>query len=128
MTSDAQLLAASRTDPAAFRELYDRYAAELHGFHLRRCGDEHGALDLTAETFAQAWLSRRRFRDEQGGSARPWLYAIARHVLLASVRRRRLELGACERLGLLERLDRTPPGTEPDASWLEGLDEALAGL
>jgi RNA polymerase sigma-70 factor (ECF subfamily) len=47
-------------------------------------------------------------------------------VLFASVRKRRLELGACERLGLLERLDRAP--AEPDESWLDGLDEALAAL
>jgi RNA polymerase sigma-70 factor (ECF subfamily) len=125
MSTDAQLLAAG---PAAFRELYERYAAELHRFHLRRCGDADGAFDLTAETFAQAWLSRRRFRDEHGGSARPWLYAIARHVLFASVRRRRLELGACERLGLLERLDRAPAAVEPEDTWLDGLDEALAEL
>src|SRR3954471_12015192 len=118
MTTDADLL---RSGPAAFRELYDRYAAELHGFHLRRCGDPDAAHDLTAETFAQAWLSRRRFRDEAGGSARPWLYAIARHVLLASVRRRRLEDGACLRLGLRDRLDRVPATAEPDDSWLDGL-------
>ena len=125
MTNDADLL---RAGPAAFRALYDRYAAELHGFHLRRCGDPDAAHDLTAETFAQAWLSRRRFRDEAAGSARPWLYAIARHVLLASVRRRRLEDGACRRLGLRDRLDRVPATAEPDESWLDGLDEALASL
>ena len=34
--SDAALLAAARSDPRAFRELYDRYAERVHGYHLRR--------------------------------------------------------------------------------------------
>jgi RNA polymerase sigma-70 factor (ECF subfamily) len=126
VSSDASLLKAAATDPAAFRTLYERYAARVYGYHLRRCAEEHAARDLTAETFAQAWLVRARFRDEAGGSAGPWLFAIARHVLLASVRRRALERGACERLGLLHELDR--PDVEPDERWLDGLDEALAEL
>ena len=128
MKSDANLLAAARTDASAFRALYDRYAERIHGFHLRRTRDADAAFDLTAETFAQAWLSRGRFRDEAGGSAGPWLYAIARHVLSASVRRRRLEITACERLGVLERLDREPAAAEPQESWVDGLDDALADL
>jgi RNA polymerase sigma-70 factor (ECF subfamily) len=128
MRTDAQLILAARTSEAAFRQLYDRYAERVHRYHLRRSGDADAALDLTAETFAQAWLSRERFRDEADGSAAPWLFAIARHVLLASVRRHRLERSACERLGLLEALDRPPAQVEPGESWLDGLDEALAEL
>ena len=91
MRSDADLLAPPAPTRAPFRELYDRYAERIHGYHLRRTRDAEAALDLTAETFAQAWLSRARFRDEAGGSAGPWLFAIARHVVLASVERGRLE-------------------------------------
>ncbi|MFL5952836.1 MAG: RNA polymerase sigma factor [Gaiellaceae bacterium] len=128
MKTDAALLAAARTEAAPFRELYDRYAAAVHGFHLRRTRDEQVALDLTAETFAQAWLSRGRFRDESGGSAGPWLFGIARNLLAQSVRKRRLELGACTKLGLLDGLDREPSTIEPSSLWLDGLDEALAEL
>jgi RNA polymerase sigma-70 factor (ECF subfamily) len=128
LKSDARLLREARSHPAAFRELYERYADGVHGFHLRRTRDVDAAHDLTAETFAQAWLSRQRFRDEAGGSAGPWLYAIARHVLLGSVRRQTLERSACERLGVFERLDREPVEVEPAESWLEGLDEALEEL
>jgi len=78
MRNDAELLRAD--DASAFRELYDRYAGRVHGFHLKRCRDEQSAHDLTAETFAQAWLSRRGFRDEAQGVAGPWLFGIARHV------------------------------------------------
>jgi RNA polymerase sigma-70 factor (ECF subfamily) len=127
MRSDAELLVVARSDAGAFRELYDRYAARIYGYHLRRCRDSHAAHDLTAETFAQAWLSRTRFRDEARGSAGPWLFGIARHVLLVSVRRQRLERSAAERLGVLDAADRVsaPP---PDEAWLDGLDEALAHL
>ena len=128
MTTDAQLIIAARTDSGAFRQLYDRYAPGVHGYHLRRCGDPHAALDLTAETFAQAWLSRTRFRDDAGGSAGPWIFGIARNVLLMSVRKRALERAACERLGVLDRMDTEPATVEPDGRWLDGLDEALADL
>lgn len=128
MSTDARLLADAREDPRAFRALYDRYAERVHGYHRRRCHDEHAALDLTAETFARAWISRGRFRDEAGGSAAPWLFAIARHVLVASVRRGRLERAASERLGLRDRLDAGASEVEPTEEWLDGADELLAGL
>jgi len=115
MKTDAELIRAARTDAGAFRELYDRYAGKVHRYHLRRTRDSHAAHDLTAETFAQAWISRGRYRDEANGSAGPWLFAIARHVLAQSVRRRRLERAACERLGVMDRLDREPSTLEPDA-------------
>jgi RNA polymerase sigma-70 factor, ECF subfamily len=128
MRTDATLLAQAQTDARAFRELYDRYAEAIHRFHLGRSRARDAALDLTAETFAQAWLSRARFRDIADGSAAPWLFAIAHHVLVASVRRQRLERSACERLGLLTAADRVEATAEPSELWLEGLDEAFADL
>lgn len=124
MTTDAELLAAAGSDARAFRRLYDRYAEPIHRFHRARTRDADAALDLTAETFAQAWLSRGRFRDRAGGSAGPWLFAIARNVLVTSVRRRRLERAAREKLGVPA--ERETP--EPNDAWLEGLDEALDSL
>jgi RNA polymerase sigma-70 factor (ECF subfamily) len=126
--TDAELIERARSDPAAFRTLYDRYAGRIHRYHLRRTRHDEAALDLTAETFAQAWVSRLRFADAAGGSAGPWLYGIARHVLLVSVRRGRLERRACERLGVMEALDRPPATVAPQERWLDGLDEALADL
>src|SRR5882757_1991706 len=125
LLSDAALLRASRRDAAPFRDLYERYAGPVYGFHLRRTRDEHAALDFTAETFAQAWLHRSRFRDEAGGSAGPWLYGIARNLLAHSVRKRKIELAACERLGVLNRLEHEPATVEPTEVWLDGLDDAL---
>jgi RNA polymerase sigma-70 factor (ECF subfamily) len=128
MTSDAGLVAAARSDPDAFRELYRRYAERIYGYFARRTHDEHAAHDLTAETFAQAWLVRARFRDEADGSAAPWLFGIARNVLLMSIRRGRLETRASERLGLLERADDGAAGDVPDERWADGADELLETL
>ena len=124
MRSDAVLLRSA--DSRAFRELYDRHAERIYRFQLARTRDRDAALELTAETFAQAWLSRTRFRDLADGSAAPWLYGIARHVLLASVRKRQLEQRAVERLGAV--IDRLDHETVPSALWLEGLDQAIAEL
>lgn len=89
---------AAATDAAAFGELYERHVRAVFGWFERRLA--WAAADLTAETFARAWLSRRRFRDERDGTALPWLLGIAANVLRESVRRDRLETRARERLGL----------------------------
>lgn len=128
MRSDAELLVAARADASAFRELYERYADRIYRYHLSRSREPDAAHDLTAETFAQAWLSRARFRDEAGGSAAPWLFGIARHILLVSVRRGQLERRACERLGLLAAASDEAAEAMPTERWLDGVDEALAHL
>ena len=118
-------MAAARSDPDAFRELYHRYAERVHGYFARRTRDQSAALDLTAETFAQAWLVRGRFRDEAAGSAAPWLFGIARNALLMSVRRGAIERRATERLGLMGRLDHAPATAAPDETWADDADELL---
>jgi RNA polymerase sigma factor (sigma-70 family) len=129
ITTDADLLARSRDNAAAFGELYRRHAAAIYRYHCRCTGDPDAAHDLTAETFAQAWLARERFRDEADGSAAPWLYGIARNVLLMSVRRRRIERVGLERLGLLgDPAVASGTDREPDPSWLDELETALDEL
>lgn len=130
MSSDASLLAAARHDPAAFGELYERYATPVNEYFARRTRSRSTALDLTAETFAQAWLVRARFRDEASGSAAPWIYGIARNVLLMSIRRGSAERRATERLSLREHFDR-PQHVEdpaPVSTWADGADELLEAL
>ena len=96
--SDASLLRDAREDPSAFSELYARHVGAVYGWLRPRI--EWAAGDLTAETFARAWLSRGRFRDKRDGSALPWLLGIAANVLADTVRRNRIETRARERLGL----------------------------
>jgi RNA polymerase sigma factor (sigma-70 family) len=98
--TDAQLLQVARQDPQAFRELYERYAAWMRSWFLRHTGSESAALDLTAETFAQAFGAARRFRDEADGSAAPWLFGIGRNLLRQYHKHNRIETAARERLGI----------------------------
>lgn len=95
--TDAELLASDRTED--FGIFYDRHARAVLGFLYRRTADPDTAADLTAETFAQALLSRRRFRDP-GNGARAWLVGIAHHQLARTLRRSRVEDRARRRLGM----------------------------
>ena len=94
--TDARLLSAA--EPAAFGELYRRHVRRVHAWHERRLA--WAAADLTAETFARAWIARGTFRDRHDGWALPWLLGIAHNVLRESVRREVIETRARERLGL----------------------------
>jgi RNA polymerase sigma-70 factor (ECF subfamily) len=96
--TDAELIAEARKSPAAFGEVYSRHVDAVYAWFARRIA--WAAADLTAETFAEAWLERRRFRDLRDGSALPWLLGIARNILAESVRRDRIATAARERLGL----------------------------
>ena len=98
--TDAELLVASREDPQAFREFYERYALWLRNWFTRQTSSPSVALDLTAETFAQAWNARRRFEDQAGGSGAPWLFGIARNLLRQYHKHNRIETAARARLGL----------------------------
>jgi RNA polymerase sigma-70 factor (ECF subfamily) len=89
-TADAEddaLLVAARAHPSAFAELYERHAAQVMSFFVRRTRCAHTAADLTAETFAQAWACRHRF-DPTLGRAASWLAGIAGNLHRGWVRRR----------------------------------------
>ena len=98
--SDEELLGDSR-DIDAFGELYSRYVRELLGFLLRRTADAQVAADLVAETFAAAFVARRKFRPQGPGSARAWLYGIARRVLGHYLRRQRVSNRYRRKLGMV---------------------------
>jgi RNA polymerase sigma-70 factor (ECF subfamily) len=113
--TDAELLGAARNDPQAFREFYDRYALWVRVWFTRQTGSESAALDLTAETFAQAWHSLRRFRDLADGSGAPWLFGIARNLLRQYHKHNRIESAARARMGL--------PASFADCEDYERVDE-----
>jgi RNA polymerase sigma-70 factor (ECF subfamily) len=103
--TDAELIEASRDDPAAFRELYDRWAEQLLAYFYRRVFDAEVAADLLAETFAVAYERRGRFRDV-GRPGAAWLYGIAAKELSHWFRRQEVERRAVRRLGIeVPRLD-----------------------
>ena len=97
--TDEELIVASRGDPGAFRELYDRWAERLLAYFYRRVLDPEVAADLLAETFAVAYERRGRFRDV-GRPGAAWLYGIAAKELSHWFRRQRVERRALRRLGV----------------------------
>ncbi len=72
--SDEDLLTSH--DPDAFGMFYDRYVRTLLGYFARRTRDPEVAADLTAETFASALASKRRYKPETTPAA-AWLFTIA---------------------------------------------------
>jgi RNA polymerase sigma-70 factor (ECF subfamily) len=98
--TDAELIVASRRDPQAFRELYDRWAERLLAYFYVRTRNAEVAADLLAETFAVAYERRRRFRDvgRPGGA---WLYGIAAHELSHWFRHEDVHRRAIKRLGIV---------------------------
>jgi RNA polymerase sigma-70 factor (ECF subfamily) len=97
---DAALVAAvAARDEAAFVTFYRRYLPVVLRWCLRETGNREIAADLSAEVFAAALISSRRYRPEQG-SVLAWLLGIARNKLLESRRRKRVEDSARRRLRL----------------------------
>jgi RNA polymerase sigma-70 factor, ECF subfamily len=85
---------------SGFTRFYRRHARPLLVFFARRVLEPELAHDLAAETFAEAFLSRHRFRGSTDREATAWLYAIARGQLNRYLRRGYSERKAIERLGL----------------------------
>lgn len=97
--SDAELLMLAGVDAEAFGVFYDRFEREVLAFFIRATSRADLAADLTAEVFAAALSSAARFRPELG-SARAWLFGIARHELADTWERGRAEDRARRRLGI----------------------------
>lgn len=93
----ARRRAAPLTDFAAF---YAEHAENVLVFLARRCLDPEVAVDLMAETFAQAYAGRRRFRGTTQAEAAGWIFGIARHQLSRYFKRGRAERNAIRRLGI----------------------------
>jgi RNA polymerase sigma factor (sigma-70 family) len=97
--SDEELLRIGLEDAEALGVFYDRYEDALLVFFRRASGRADLTADLTAEVFAAALGSLGQFRPELG-SARSWLFGIARHELAQTWRRRRVEAEARRRIGM----------------------------
>ncbi len=80
--------------------MYRDHAKPVLLYLARRTFNPDLAMDLTAETFAQALASKDRYRGLSSEDERAWLLGIARHVLFRSLRRSRAESKAVRRLGM----------------------------
>jgi RNA polymerase sigma factor (sigma-70 family) len=97
--SDAALLSAiAGRDGAAFAVFYRRHVPAALAYLLRETRDPEASADLAAEVFAAVLLAAGKYT-ARGESATPWVIGIARHKLLMSFRRGRVEARARHRLG-----------------------------
>ena len=97
VSSDADYLARSLSEPTAFEPIFDRHFGAVHRYLHRRAGREL-ADELTAETFALAFSRRGSCR--ASGSVLPWLYGIATNLLHRYRRAERRQLHAYSRSGV----------------------------
>lgn len=77
--TDAEVIAASITEPSAFGELFDRHATTMFRYFVRRVGPDD-ADSLLGELFRVAFERRGTFEVNRA-EARPWLYGIASNLL-----------------------------------------------
>jgi RNA polymerase sigma factor (sigma-70 family) len=127
--TDAELLAATPGDPDAFAEFYRRLERPVLAYFMHWSRSAEVSADLMAETFAAAFASAGRYRPEEG-EPRAWLFGIARHVMLRSVRRGRVEDATRQRLGIgvLALDDQALERVEALSSRRHDVGEALSGL
>jgi RNA polymerase sigma factor (sigma-70 family) len=102
--SDEAILVDSQGRPELFTRFYDHHARALLAFFARRTFDAQVAADLTAETFAEAYACRGRYKDRGAGTAAAWLYTIGRRQLSHYIRRARVEQDHRARLHMRTRV------------------------
>jgi RNA polymerase sigma-70 factor, ECF subfamily len=71
-------------DPESLRALHREHAAALWGYVVRLTGDHARAEDVVQETMLRAW--RHDLVDGEAGSARAWLFTVARNLVVDEAR------------------------------------------
>lgn len=105
---------------AVLEELFAAHYEAVLRYARRRTNQVADAEEVIAQTFVVAW---RRLEDMPAPDERlPWLYGIARHVLLNQRR------GAMRRARLHERMRAAPTGLNPRPSALPRVIGAIAQL
>ena len=82
----------ARGDERAFSELYDALAPRLHRYLLRATREPAHADDLLQQTLLRIHRARGCFIT--GADVLPWAFAIARRLVIDSLRRGRRESGS----------------------------------
>jgi RNA polymerase sigma-70 factor (ECF subfamily) len=106
LDEDRKLISAAKQNPAAFSFVFVRYYGAIFRFFALRAGDPREAEDLAMDVFVEALAALPRYR-WQGRPLLAWLFAIARHRRVTSVRKRAVRARPMEE----------PPSTEK--GWLD---------
>ncbi len=76
-------------DEDLVKELYDQHSAALFAYSLRlTSGDRHWAEDIVQEVLLRAWRNAGKL-DVTTSSLRPWLFTVARRMVIDGQRRRK---------------------------------------
>src|SRR6202050_679795 len=70
---------------AVIRELYSDYAKALHGYVEQFCPGRTSADDIVQETFIRAWRHLPQLSADDR-PIRPWLFRVARNLLIDAAR------------------------------------------
>ncbi len=117
---------ARQSDPAAFRAIFDRYAAPVRRFLRDLLRDGPAADEATQETFVRAHQKISSIRAEDRLAS--WLFGIARNVYFEKRRELvTLELDQGDDSGQAVLIDAVLPTPSPEALLLDReLEQALA--
>jgi RNA polymerase sigma-70 factor (ECF subfamily) len=109
LTDPAELVAmASQGDRAAFREIIERYGAQIHSLAYQIVRDEDDAQDVTQEVFLKLHTSLYTFN---GRNRFPtWLYRVTANMAIDFLRKHRQKR--------ISSLDETDAASIPDDSIL----------
>jgi RNA polymerase sigma factor (sigma-70 family) len=123
-----------RGEQHAATRLYRRHFDAIFRFFRNKAADHGDATDLTSETFMRLFHRRdsypeiHTFRDGHP-NVRPFLFGIAKHVLLAYIRKRtRLDLVDLSTQALVDLVPRSPSSIVLACRKLYALSRALRTL
>jgi RNA polymerase sigma factor (sigma-70 family) len=111
----------ARAAAAEFERLYRANVEAVTAYFARRSADPHAVADLTADTFVEV-ITRFGSFDPRKGTARAWVFGIARHVYAAHCEAYSHQQHKIERLA--GRRDLDPDQIE---ELLDRIDAARAG-
>jgi RNA polymerase sigma-70 factor (ECF subfamily) len=115
----------SHQERADFERLFNDTRTDLLAYLLRRTNTPEDAADLLSQTYLIAW--NRLDAVPPDDKARPWLFGVARNLLMKNAERHRAIGHLVQRLATELRTARTeqPPSTQEQ---LTGIRHALSAL
>lgn len=85
MTEEELITRAAKGDQEAFAQLLELHQGKVYGLTLRLTGNPEDAMELTQETFFNAWRGLPSFHGESKFST--WLYRLATNATIDFTRR-----------------------------------------
>jgi len=114
----------AQTDEQRFQDLYQRTRRDLLAYLMRRAGSAEDAAEALSETYLIAWQKLDTI--PPGDQARPWLFGVARNLLMNGATRHRTHDALIERLANELRDAQPAPASDDEARRTIG--RALAAL